>query len=71
MANCYRNEPSFHLALNEILVPGERSEKLDVRRHTNHLILVQGLPQHPQRLRPIPTMHDQLRNHRVVEHTDL
>jgi hypothetical protein len=69
--NAYGNEPSLHITLNESLVPGEISKELDVRRHPNDLILVQRLPQHPQRLRPIPTMHDQLGNHRVVEHADL
>lgn len=70
-ANTYGNEPGFYITLNESLVPSKGPKKLDVRRNPDDLILVQSLPQHPQRFRPIPAMHDKLRNHRVVKHTNL
>jgi len=69
--NTYGNESSLYFTLNESLVPRKGSEELDVRRHPNDLVLVQRLPQHPQRLRPIPTMHNKLGNHRVIKHTNL
>jgi len=69
--DAHRNEPSLHIALDKGLVPRQGSKKLNIRRHTNNLILIQRLPQHSQRLRPIPTMYDQLGNHRVIKHSDL
>ena len=66
---CY--ESRFQAGIYECLIPGQRSEKFHVRRDPDNSILIQRFPKHPQGLRPVPSMHDNFRNHWIVEHTNL
>ena len=70
-ADLYRNESRLHLALYERLIPCQSSQELDIRRDADNFIVLERTTQHAERLRPISSMHHELRDHGIVEHTDL
>jgi hypothetical protein len=67
----YLDGPSLNVPLNERRVLSERPQKLDVRVQPDDPVLLQALAQHAQRVRAVSPRHDELRDHRVVEHADL
>jgi len=67
----YRDEASLDVAVDECLVARQRAQKFDVGRNTDDVVFVQCFAEHSQGLCAVLGVHDELRDHGIIEHADL